>query len=199
MAGFSDGERERIRAALLDAGSELFARYGLDKTTVGELADAAGIATGSFYTFFDSKERLYYEVLMERAEDAFARMTAAVEAADGPESGTRAFLREAIAIVEEDPLIRNLVYGNERERLLRAISDEEIEATKERKVALLAPYVERWQDEGVVRSGDPETLALAVQSAGFVVAHRDEFGSEEEYEAVRDALVDLVAAGLASP
>jgi len=128
MSGFGDDERERIRDALLDAGSELFARYGLDKTTVGELADSAGIATGSFYTFFDSKERLYYEVLMERAEDAFARMTATVEAADGPEEGTRAFLHEAIAIVEEDPLMRNLVYGNERERLVRAIPDDELDS-----------------------------------------------------------------------
>lgn len=199
MAGFSERERERLRDALLDAGRELFRRYGLQKTTVRELADEAGIATGTFYGFFDSKERLYYEVVLSEAEDAFARMVAAVEAERDPEAATRAFLGEAIDIVEDDPLLRDLVYGDGRQRLLRAVPDEELQATKERKVALLAPYVERWQDEGLVRAGDPETLALAVQSAGFVVAHRDEFASDDEYRAVRDALLDLVAAGLASP
>lgn len=196
MTGFSDAERERIRERLLDAGRDLFAQYGLQKTTVSELAERAGIATGTFYSFFDSKERLYYEIILAKSEDAFARMTAAVEAEEDPEAATRAFLQEAIAIVEDDPLLRNLVYGDGRDRLLRAIPDDELAGAKDQKAALLAPYIERWQDEGVVRSGDPETLALAVQSAGFVVAHRDEFENETEYEAVRDALVDMVAAGL---
>jgi AcrR family transcriptional regulator len=196
MTGFSDAERERIRERLLDAGRDLFAQYGLKKTTVSELAERAGIATGTFYSFFDSKERLYYEIILARSEDAFARMTAAVEAEDDPEAATAAFLREAIAIVETDPLLGNLVYGDGRDRLLRAIPDDELDAANDRKATLLAPYVERWQEAGLVRDGDPETLALAVQSAGFVAAHRDEFENETEYEAVRDALVDVVAAGL---
>ena len=196
MAGFSDAERERVRERLLDAGRDLFAQYGLRKTTVSELAERAGIATGTFYSFFDSKERLYYEIILAKSEDAFARMTAAVEAEDDPEAATRAFLKEAITIVEGDPLLCNLVYGDGRDRLLRAVPDDELDAAKDQKVALFAPHVERWQDAGLVRDGDPETLALAVQSAGFVVAHRDEFGSEAEYEAVRDALVGMVAAGL---
>jgi AcrR family transcriptional regulator len=196
VSGFSDGERERIRDALLAAGREQFARYGLDKTTVSELADAAGIATGTFYSFFDSKERLYYEVLQERGASAFARMTAAVEDADDPEAATRAFLREAFAVVEDDPLVRKLVYGGERERVVRALSDEELDAAREEKTALLAPYVAEWQDAGLARDGDPETLALAVQSVGFVAAHRGEFADDAQYEAVRDAMVELVAAGL---
>jgi AcrR family transcriptional regulator len=196
MSGFTDDERDRIRDALLDAGREQFARYGLDKTTVSELADAAGIATGSFYSFFDSKERLYYEVLTERGEDAFARMTAAVEAADDPEAATRAFLREAFAVVEDDPLVRTLVYGGKRERVVRALSDDELDAAREEQTALLAPYVAEWQDAALARDGDPATLALAVQSVGFVAAHRGEFANDDQYEAVRDAMVDLVAAGL---
>lgn len=194
--GFSDDERRRVREALLDAGREQFARYGLAKTTVSELADAAGIATGTFYSFFDSKERLYYEVLQERAADGFAEMTAAIEAADGPEAATRAFLQTAFAVVENDPLLRNVVYGGERQRLLRVLDDDELAANRRQNVSVLAPHVADWQDAGVVRDGDPETLALAVQSVGFVVAHRDEFADDAQYEAVRDALVDIVAAGL---
>ncbi|RLE27205.1 TetR/AcrR family transcriptional regulator, partial [Candidatus Acetothermia bacterium] len=64
---FTDAERERIRERLLAVGRELFARYGLRKTTVEELARASGIAKGTFYLFFPSKEALYAEVLLREA------------------------------------------------------------------------------------------------------------------------------------
>ena len=66
---FSDQEKNMIRTVLLEKGRELFARHGLKKTAVGELTAAAGIAQGSFYVFFNSKEELYFEILeMEEAK-----------------------------------------------------------------------------------------------------------------------------------
>ncbi|MEW6216455.1 MAG: TetR family transcriptional regulator, partial [Candidatus Bipolaricaulota bacterium] len=43
----TETERETIRARLVEVGRELFARYGLKKTTVEELAHAAGVAKGT--------------------------------------------------------------------------------------------------------------------------------------------------------
>ncbi|MGH7637405.1 MAG: TetR/AcrR family transcriptional regulator, partial [Gemmatimonadaceae bacterium] len=42
-----------------------FTRHGLRGTSVGDLARAAGIAKGSFYLFFESKELLFFAVLLE--------------------------------------------------------------------------------------------------------------------------------------
>ncbi|MCY7914456.1 TetR/AcrR family transcriptional regulator [Bacillus haynesii] len=52
---FTEKEKEAIRSALVHSGRELFAQLGLKKTSVSELTASAGIAQGSFYTFFDSK------------------------------------------------------------------------------------------------------------------------------------------------
>jgi len=48
---FTDPERDAIRARLMDAGRELFARRGIRATTVEQLARAAGISKGAFYLF----------------------------------------------------------------------------------------------------------------------------------------------------
>ncbi|MBN2550474.1 MAG: helix-turn-helix transcriptional regulator, partial [Anaerolineales bacterium] len=57
--GFSDQEKEIIRARLLEQGQRLFSAHGLKKTNIDELAAAAGISKGAFYLFFASKEACF--------------------------------------------------------------------------------------------------------------------------------------------
>lgn len=196
MAGFSEDEKERIRQALLDAGREYFARFGLDKTTVSELAAEAGISTGSFYAFFDSKERLYLAVLEAEGASVYGEALTALEEPETLEESVVAFMETFFAYAEEEPLIRRLLEGDYRDRLVDAATEAERQQYKAEKVAILAPFVEQWQDAGLARGGDPHVLALAVESTGFILLHEDEFDDREEYEAVRDTLIELVAAGL---
>jgi len=196
MAGFSDTERDRIRADLLEAGREYFARFGLEKTTVAELADEAGIAAGSFYSFFDSKERLYLAVLRETAGSVYGDALDALQEHDDPEAAVVAFLRSFFAYAETEPLMRQVLQGDHRDRLVEATTEPERQEAKAEEAALLAPFIDDWQEAGVVRDGAPETLALAVESVGLLTLHEDEFDDREEYEAVRDAQIELVAAGL---
>ena len=53
--GFTDSEKERISAAILREGRQLFSQYGLKKTSIGEITSAVGISQGAFYLFFGSK------------------------------------------------------------------------------------------------------------------------------------------------
>lgn len=61
-----DGRRARTSRAILDAASALFFERGLQRTTIDEIAEAAGVSVGSVYVHFGSKEGLYL-ALVERA------------------------------------------------------------------------------------------------------------------------------------
>ena len=76
MPKFSDAEREAISAALLRQGVRLFCEYGPRKVTIDEIAKAVGIAKGSFYAFYGSKEELYFSILARRQQDMWRRMDA---------------------------------------------------------------------------------------------------------------------------
>ena len=68
---FTGKEKEIIRKTLIRNGKELFSKYGLKKTSITELTNTAGIAQGTFYKFFESKEELYFEILeLEESESA---------------------------------------------------------------------------------------------------------------------------------
>ncbi|MCK4258879.1 MAG: helix-turn-helix transcriptional regulator [Halanaerobiales bacterium] len=60
---FSDNEKKIIKNAIIEKGRELFGKYGFKKTAIGDLTKSTGISQGSFYSFFNSKEELYFEIL----------------------------------------------------------------------------------------------------------------------------------------
>ena len=47
------------RAAIIDAAVALFARYGFFGATVPDIAERAGVATGTIYRYLDSRKLWY--------------------------------------------------------------------------------------------------------------------------------------------
>ena len=66
------------RGELLQLAAELFAERGLKATTVRDIADAAGILSGSLYHHFDSKESMVDEILRTFLDELFGRYEAIV-------------------------------------------------------------------------------------------------------------------------
>ena len=62
---FTDYETDQLRKALLKETRRCAVTLGMKKTSVEQLAKAAGIAKGSFYKFYESKEMLFFAVLEE--------------------------------------------------------------------------------------------------------------------------------------
>ena len=69
---------------MVQLAGELFAQKGFRATTVREIADAAGILSGSLYHHFDSKESIGDEILSGFINDVLADYRAAVSAAGSP-------------------------------------------------------------------------------------------------------------------
>lgn len=60
---FTDYETEQLRKALLKETRRCAVTLGMKKTSVDQLTKAIGIAKGSFYKFYESKEMLFFAVL----------------------------------------------------------------------------------------------------------------------------------------
>ena len=60
---FTDYETEQLREALLRETRRCAVTLGMRKTSVEQLTQAVGIAKGSFYKFYESKELLFFAVL----------------------------------------------------------------------------------------------------------------------------------------
>ena len=69
------------RQELMDAAVRVFSAKGISKTTVSDITDAAGVAKGTFYLYFDSKEQLLgamkerlVDEVLEHASAQYARV-----------------------------------------------------------------------------------------------------------------------------
>lgn len=196
MPRFTPEKRQQIRDRLVDSGYNRFVADGLDETAIGDLTDDAGIATGTFYSFFDSKEDLFATVLRREADRVYDDLSATLEShADDPETAIRRFLEIGSAALVENPLFRRTISRGERERLRAVLPEEELVATRTEKLSLLVPYIEAWQEQGLVVEGDPEVIAMAVLYVSYLPLHREEFG-DEQYPRIRNLLFQWVANGV---
>lgn len=69
-----EASKARTRSRLIDAAGKVFARRGLERATVDEVAHAAGYTKGAFYASFDSKEALFLAMLDERFDERLAEI-----------------------------------------------------------------------------------------------------------------------------
>jgi len=196
VRGFSETERHRIREQLLNTGRELFARFGLKKTTIADLTDPVGIANSTFYVFYDSKEELYLEILEQEGEEIAERVIAeSFEAYDDPEKAITAFLHQIVDVIETDPLIHRLIAEDELEQLARRLPEEELTERRAESLSYLLPHVERWQEASQLETDDLGVVVGAIRAVTFLPLHEGDIG-EKVYPAVRDLVIEAVAAEL---
>jgi AcrR family transcriptional regulator len=75
----SAGTRRSVRARLLDAANELFYDEGVQTVGIDRIIERAGVAKGSLYNTFGSKDELVWAYLQSRHAQTIQRLTQAVE------------------------------------------------------------------------------------------------------------------------
>lgn len=73
------------RRRLVDVAIDLFSGQGYAEVTMSHIAAAAGVAKGSVYRYFSSKEALFEAVVEDLVEDTASRFAAAVHDLGGAE------------------------------------------------------------------------------------------------------------------
>ncbi|HEU5149710.1 MAG TPA: TetR/AcrR family transcriptional regulator [Iamia sp.] len=188
--------RSRRRDEILGVAAELFAEKGFEGTTVRDIADTAGILSGSLYHHFRSKEQIMEEIFAAYFDEAEARWAAVLASEADPAEQFRAMLRELLLAVDRHPGAARIL-TNEWARL-RGIGNLET----------------RWKDlehqsrsmiDAAVAAGsfrsDIEPFYLYSVGMdvvrGFTGWYRRD--SRVDIEAVAEAYVSLVFDGLTGP
>lgn len=68
------GQDNRKRRQILDGAYRMFIRQGFDASSMGDVAKEAGVSKGTLYVYFDSKERLFQELVREEKDRQFPKI-----------------------------------------------------------------------------------------------------------------------------
>jgi AcrR family transcriptional regulator len=104
------------RDELLELAAAMFAERGLRATTVRDIADAAGILSGSLYHHFSSKEEMVDEVLRSFLDWLFARYQHIIDTEPNPLARFKGLFMASFDAIE-DRHAEVVIYQDEAKRL----------------------------------------------------------------------------------
>jgi TetR/AcrR family transcriptional regulator, fatty acid metabolism regulator protein len=91
-------KRERI----LDAAEQIFARHGFYAAKVSDVAKEAGVADGTIYLYFKSKDELLISLFERRMHQLNSALKAAI-AGKPPRVALEAFIRTYVQMLHDEP------------------------------------------------------------------------------------------------
>ncbi|MBO0842346.1 MAG: TetR/AcrR family transcriptional regulator [Nocardioides sp.] len=139
------------RAELLSLAGDMFATKGFAQTTVRDIADGAGILSGSLYHHFTSKEAMLTELLSGFLDGLHSRFSAIVEAGDDPRADLDGLITESFRTIDAEQQAVAL-YQNEQ-AFLATVDGFDFVADRSRQIEeLWIRVLEAGRTSGVFRS-----------------------------------------------
>jgi AcrR family transcriptional regulator len=103
-----------IKETILDIGERLFAQRGYRAVSIREVAQAAGLGTASFYTYFPSKESYYAQILERLERRGSEEVEKRVSGFQSPLNKLKALYRYTAGDLRENEILRGIYTGDKR-------------------------------------------------------------------------------------
>ena len=177
---------------IIKIAAKLFSQKSFHDVTMDEIAEKVGVAKGTIYLYFSSKDNLYLEIL----EHTFGSIEALLEKEVNTASLAPEKLKKVLAIV--------IKFYRENIDVLKILSRDETHLIQEhhdltekwrlRRIELYKKIISKGIKEGSFKTGNTELAALVLYGAvGAVMVFYD---LEKSPEAIADELYSEIASGL---
>jgi AcrR family transcriptional regulator len=173
--------------AILDAARAVFSRHGFDATTVDAVAAEAGIAKGTVYLYFKSKDELYIAALVrdvERLSEAFrtemARRGTLMQRVE-------AWLRARLEYATKHEDFLRIYLAEQGGMFVKAPGCKELRRIARENMTYLASIVEKAQAAGEICKLPPFAVAATIGDMARGLLERrllgwKEFQAEDEID-----------------
>lgn len=174
---FSEEEKEHIKNQILETAVELFHEKGTKSINIQELTRRAGIAQGSFYSFWKDKDALIMDVMLYRSRQKLDIAEKEFEASLHDPIG---FLSESIYRYSMDLLNKckeQPVYSQSFAILSRSnsLSENRVGAIYKEFLSKLATY---WVEHNAVQSVNVQGLINVITACPVLLSNAGQFDPE---------------------
>jgi len=191
------GRTDTTREQIVAAACRVFARYGIDKTSVTDVVREARVGRATFYKFFGNKEAVFAAVI----EREIGEMVVEVRAAVAGAGDTRARLRTALltntAMIREHVNLYRVTLESLHEIIPLSVWSGERRHMAEEFLALYAGILEQGVKSGEIEVADVRKTArvlLLLLKGLFVGSATGDVGDDRE--SVVNGVVNMIMDGL---
>lgn len=183
--------RKTLRA-ILDAAAIEFGESGFHDASVSGITRRAGVALGSFYTYFDSKDAVFRALVRDMSDQVRDRVAPAIRDAPDQIAAERAGLSEFIGFVRGHKEIYRII--DEAEFVDPPSFKLHYATTADRIAARLKAGAER----GEIRDDVSEVHAWAIMGMNVFLGLRyGVWAQDQAPEAIADVIADMLQHGIA--
>ncbi len=164
-AGTTDVDLKKDK--VLRAAKELFSRYGFKKTTVDEIAEAAGMSKRTVYEVLKSKEEILADLVMAEALSFRKLLLGQIKPLSDPIEKFTLFCRLSTEYFDENPFLDQVLF--DPEGLYTPFLGNEIHVIEEGMHEIIAGILREGVRKGVFRDMDIKgnTQVIFVLFRGF--------------------------------
>jgi TetR/AcrR family fatty acid metabolism transcriptional regulator len=163
-------DKDERRREILEAATRVFARKGYSATRVEDIAREAGVAQGTVYLYFDSRDEILVAAFEAFAEGMMVGVRAVLEAEEPAMCRLRSVVRVVLSSLESEPELSRVVldfwsagaFGTESSGEKPGIDFGEVYAEYR---GIFAELLEEARREGGVRGDLPEETPAVIVGA----------------------------------
>ncbi|MGY4709683.1 TetR family transcriptional regulator KstR2 [Mycolicibacterium sp. CBM1] len=187
------------RDELLDLAATMFAERGLRATTVRDIADSAGILSGSLYHHFKSKEQMVEEVLRGFLDWLFARYQQIVESEPNPLERLKGLFMASFEAIEHRHA-QVVIYQDEAKRLSSLPQFDFVDARNKEQRKMWHDLLNSGVEQGYFRPDiDVDVVYRFIRDTTWVSVRWYQPGGPLSAEEVGRQYLAIVLGGIAAP
>lgn len=177
-------------------GKELFSAKGFKDTNVSDITKMAGIAAGTFYLYYTSKDKLFMEIFLEENAKLKKSMLEAVDPEGDPIDVSKHMMLLNYKGINENPILREWYNRDVFSKIEQHFREENGIETSHFMYDFFIEMVKKWQDEGKMRKDiDSETIMAIFAALINIDTHKDEIGFQY-FPQVMNYIADFIMRGL---
>lgn len=187
---------EEKQALLYKAAKTLFTRGGFKSTSVAQIAKEAGLAVGTFYLYYPSKEKLFLDIFLEENAALKQQCQAQLDVTLEPKEVIAHMLACNSEGMRSSPILREWYNRKVFAKLEQVYRLEHGSDAVHFLYDTFVELVGRWQAAGKIRNDiDAATIMLVFTAIINIDVHKEEIGVEH-FPWLLDTITSLVMDGL---
>ncbi|CAN5385306.1 TetR/AcrR family transcriptional regulator [soil metagenome] len=181
----------RTLRAILDAAAAEFGEKGFHEGSISGITRRAGVALGSFYTYFDSKDAVFRALVRDMSDQVRDHVAPGIRAATDQIAAERAGLEGFIAFVRRHKEIYRIIDEAE------FVDPESFRLHYDTTADRIAKRLAAAADRGEIRADIGEAHAWAIMGMNVFLGLRYGVWSENEsIDGVAGVIADMLANGI---
>ena len=165
------------RAELLKSGKELFSKNGFKGTNVAKITKGAGMATGTFYNYYDSKDKLFLDIFLEENIKLKKSILKTMDLDKEPMVVLEEMIAKNINGIKSNPILREWYNKDVYNRIEKLYRQEKGTAHIDFVFDCFIDVIKQWQDDGKMRKDIDAQMIMAIFSAIINIdTHKEEIG-----------------------